>query len=230
VPDAEGQEESWIQQRLIRFRNDSAPMEISTTEGNWYRIAEQQTRDLGKVVIATDVTELRNREIELQQTTRQLQHNNLLLDAALANMVQGIAMFDADNKLVVCNSRFLSLYELPPEMGRSGTPLQEIARCSARRQGFSDQAASVLIERRLAMAKNPTPFDEKEVLRDGRVISVLHRRMADNGGILLTCEDVTMRYNAERALRNAKEEAELARSAVRTARQFTVPGLCQRHS
>lgn len=213
VPDAKGQEESWIANRLDRFRNDSAPMEYSTSEGSWYRIAEQQTRDLGKVVIATDVTELRNREIQLRETSRQLRHNNLLLDAALANMVQGIAMFDADHKLVVCNNRFLSLYELPQEMGQTGTALQDIARCSARRQGFSDRAASVLIERRMAMAKNPTPFDEKEVLRDGRVISVLHRRMPDSGGILLTCEDVTMRYNAERALRNAKEEAELANRA-----------------
>ena len=212
-PDAVGQEETWIHKRLAHFRDEAAPMEFSTSDGTWYRIAEQQTEDLGKVVIATDVTELRKREVELQQTTRQLQHNNLLLDAALANMVQGIAMFDDDNKLVVCNNRFLSLYDLPPELGRAGTPLQEIARCSARRQGFSERAASVLIDRRMAMAKNPTPFDEKEVLRDGRVISVLHRRMADNGGILLTCEDVTMRYNAERALRNAKEEAELANRA-----------------
>ena len=37
------------------------------------------------------------------------------LDVALNNMVQGLAMFDADYRLVLCNRRYMDIYGLEPE-------------------------------------------------------------------------------------------------------------------
>jgi hypothetical protein len=41
-------------------------------------------------------------------------------------MSHGLAMFDRDQRLVVCNDRFMQVYALPPELVRPGTPLQDI--------------------------------------------------------------------------------------------------------
>ena len=48
----------------------------------------------------------------------ELKSRNADLDAALANMTHGIAMFDADERLVVANQRYAEIYGLTPR-GRS---------------------------------------------------------------------------------------------------------------
>ena len=49
-----------------------------------------------------------------------------LLRAALNNMTQGLCMFDGAARLVLCNERYLEMYGLRPELGRTGTPLREL--------------------------------------------------------------------------------------------------------
>ena len=51
----------------------------------------------------------------LKQHEEQLQAQNLHLDAALNNMVQGLAMFDPGHRLVVANARYAEMYGLTPE-------------------------------------------------------------------------------------------------------------------
>src|SRR3546814_7768148 len=70
------------------------------------------------VVIGTNITELRRRESELRSIGEELRHKNVLLDAALDNMAQGLAMFDVNQRLIICNQRFLDLYNLPAVMAQ----------------------------------------------------------------------------------------------------------------
>ena len=48
------------------------------------------------------------------------------LDAALNNMVQGLAMFDAEHRLVLANRRYAEMYGLTPEQVKPGTTLRQI--------------------------------------------------------------------------------------------------------
>ena len=64
------------------------------------------------------------------RATRALAANSLMLretnarfGAALANMTQGLCLFDADKNLVISNSRFREMYQLPQELVMPGTPL-----------------------------------------------------------------------------------------------------------
>ena len=66
----------------------------------------------GLVAIHEDITEreklaaqLKRQNGLLQQRERELNSRNADLDAALTNMKHGIAMFDADERLVVANQR-----------------------------------------------------------------------------------------------------------------------------
>ena len=59
------------------------------------------------------------------------------LNGALNNMSQGLCMFDADNRLVVWNERYVEMYNVPPGpyLGRLHDPRS--ARCAHFQRHFS---------------------------------------------------------------------------------------------
>src|SRR3546814_235344 len=125
-PEANENAELWVRRQLQHFRNPGRPFEIELRDGTWFRVAERRTANGGFVVISTNITELRRRESELRSIGEELRHKNVLLDAALDNMAQGLAMFDVNQRLIICNQRFLDLYRLPAAMAQPGTELGEI--------------------------------------------------------------------------------------------------------
>src|SRR5947207_7704654 len=48
-----------------------------------------------------------------KETERQLREQKLQLDAALNNMLQGLCMFDAEEKIVLFNQRYVDTINLP---------------------------------------------------------------------------------------------------------------------
>ena len=74
-----------------------------------------------------DITERRRAE-------QQLREQKLQLDTALNNMSQGLNMFDATGRLVVCNERYLQMYGLSPDVVKPG--------CTRRRAGRRRAIAS----------------------------------------------------------------------------------------
>ncbi|MFQ5772975.1 MAG: PAS-domain containing protein [Kiloniellaceae bacterium] len=209
IAEAAGDAERWLAERVRRFRDPGEPLEMALEGGRWYRVAERHTSDGGTVVIATEITRSRQREAQLRKVGEELQQKNVMLDAAMDNMIVGLAMFDSAARLIICNRRYLELYELPEELGRTGVPLRRIMEVCGDAQGCTAEETAAQIERRLAMAAQRTEVEDHEFVANGRVIKRVHRPMP-GGGSLATYEDITARYNAERELRQAKEEAELA--------------------
>jgi signal transduction histidine kinase/FixJ family two-component response regulator len=108
------------------------------------------------------------------------------LDMALTNMTQGLCMFDADERLVVSNTRFRELYRLSEEQTRPGVSFSEIAGVQTMTEDA--RAMSVAEDER----HGSTPRDQVRRLLDGRAILV-RRTPTPNGGWLLTHEDITDR-------------------------------------
>ena len=212
ILDAVGREDQWVAERLAQFHAPTGPVDLRFKGGRWHQIAERRTSDGGLVAITTDVTEARQRESELRELGQDLHDNNLLLDAALTNMSQGLAMFDVDHCLIICNKRYLELYDLPPELGRQGVELRHILEASARLQRLSEEAGERLVEEHIAIAGRRKSVRWREFLSNGRVIDIFHRPLP-SGGSLATYEDVTEYYESETELRTAKEEAEDASQA-----------------
>jgi diguanylate cyclase (GGDEF)-like protein len=131
---------------------------------------------------------------ELRRREDDLQHQNLWFNAALNNMSQGLCMFDADQRLIVSNQQYQSLYDLPDDVMKPGTFLADILE-------RSDTLAS-----RLRLASDGQHVDETRIpdgpsnllqeLPDGRVISVARRQMSD-GGWVATYEDISERQRNE---------------------------------
>ena len=69
---------------------------------------------------------LERSELALVKKTDELKRAKATVDAALNNLVQGVVMFDAKLRLIVCNQRYLDMYRLStPEIVRPGVALKK---------------------------------------------------------------------------------------------------------
>ncbi len=132
------------------------------------------------------------------------------LETALANMSQGLCMFDRDQRVVVANRRYAEMYGLSPDQIRPGTTLKEILEARIARGTYKNAET----QDRVRAGANSFHLEVKEILHlaDGRFISVLRKPMPD-GGLVSTHEDITERQalhaqiEQQNALLKAQEQA-----------------------
>lgn len=103
-------------------------------------------------------------------------------ETAINNVVIGVAMFDADDKLIVSNERFAQIHGLPLDGLRPGLARLDIPGEKSAPEGLAANGGDAIRE-----------------LSDGRLICVRSHRL-EGGGLVLTHEDVTERKRAEAAL------------------------------
>ena len=184
------EKEQFIQWRLSQHRNPGEPHDLLMKDGRWVRVHERRTADGGIVGIRSDITELKRREAELLQISNELRRSNMHFNTALNNMLQGLCMFGADQRLVVCNDRYLEMYGFSPEVVKPGVTLAEIMEYSVSIGNYTREDAEKAKAERPDHAKLRAHAVLKQHLRDGRVIAVKHQPMPDGGSIALY-EDIT---------------------------------------
>jgi diguanylate cyclase (GGDEF)-like protein len=125
----------------------------------------------------------------------ELRRTNLLFDAALNNMSQGLAMYDRTERLVVTNGRFCQVTGLPLDGVRLGMAYRDVLALALRAGHFPGRMLDdVYAERRsLAYGRAERILDD---IGDGRVIAVSYEPLA-GGGWVCTFEDITGRRRAE---------------------------------
>jgi len=138
------------------------------------------------------------RTAALRDRETRLAEQNLLMDAALNNMSQGLLMFDAESRLVVFNRRYIKLYELDPEQITPGMSLRSLLECRAKTNTFIGETEKYATMLGALIAKGET-YSRMADLPDGRTISIVSRPMAC-GGWVVTHEDITERRRAEKKI------------------------------
>jgi diguanylate cyclase (GGDEF)-like protein len=118
----------------------------------------------------------------------EVRHQGAISSAALNNMAQALCMFDAEQRLITCNGRYVELYGLPPHLAVPGTPLETIAKWRLDAGTGTDLAQGLLVSDGDA-TEFKRSYSEME-LPDGRIV-VVHRRPLSAGGWVATHEDVT---------------------------------------
>jgi diguanylate cyclase (GGDEF)-like protein len=117
-------------------------------------------------------------------------------DTALNNMPHGLCMFDAEQRFVVANDRFIALLALDPTVQRDGAKALDILReCSAAGviPPATIQSTAATMEARLRRGGGgQLPIDTP----DGRLLEMTFQPM-ENGGSVVLVEDATERRNAE---------------------------------
>jgi len=130
------------------------------------------------------------------------------LRATIDNMQQGVAMYDADHKLVTWNERFVEYLEMPEEFLGTDRTFSDYIRYLGARGEFGDD---IDIEKELAkrLAVLGTSHSFERTRPDGMVMEV-RRDPVPGGGFIAIYTDITERKKQELALRKAMEDAESA--------------------
>ncbi|HML12656.1 MAG TPA: EAL domain-containing protein [Xanthobacteraceae bacterium] len=126
---------------------------------------------------------------------RAAREQNLLLDTALNNMSQGLCMFDAQARLVVCNRRYVDMYGLFADVVKPGCALRDLLRHRIERGSFWGDPDRYSTDLRQAIACGQTTKTLVES-KDGRIFAVVNQPMT-GGGWVATHEDITELRRAE---------------------------------
>ncbi|RWX76933.1 response regulator [Neorhizobium lilium] len=147
----------------------------------------------------------------LDQASEALQYNQDVLQNALSQMDQGIAVFDSAGRLTIWNRRFRHLLDLPDHVGQVGFPLEDMVAILAERRDIAPDAQGEVV-RQFKTFDAPFPL----VLKSGeRIIEVRSNAMPDSG-VVATFTDISDRVAADMALKQANETLE-QRVGERTA-------------
>jgi diguanylate cyclase (GGDEF)-like protein/PAS domain S-box-containing protein len=137
-----------------------------------------------------------------RSTRRKVEEQNKLLDGALNNMIQGLCMFDAQNRLLVWNERYRAMYNIDPKRIWSGCTISDLLDARIAAGAFPLDPVSYDRELRAAL-KQGKRFTLNIELADGRTIAVINQP-TESGGWVATHEDVTERKKADRELEQTR--------------------------
>ena len=135
---------------------------------------------------------------------RKMRLDNLRMRVAINNMSQGLCMFDGNERLVVCNQRYMEMYSLSADIVKPGCSLQSVLEYRIRNGSFSRDPIAYRRELLSTISAGKTTASEVKS-KDGRAISVINRPMPD-GGWVATHEDITDRRGAERERVSMQEQ------------------------
>src|SRR6266702_2227613 len=129
---------------------------------------------------------------------RRLQARDLRLIAAVNNMPQGLVAFDAEERLIACNDRYIEMYGLPREIIKPGCTLRDVIQSRIDAGSLDRDPEQYRSELVTAIAQGKTTSWVVETA-DGRAISIINKPMT-GGEWIGTHEDITERRNSERNL------------------------------
>ena len=74
IKDAEGRVEDWVRERMAQHQNPSGPHVQQRGDGRWILVSERKADDGSTVAVYSDITELKQRENQLAEKSRALEH------------------------------------------------------------------------------------------------------------------------------------------------------------
>jgi PAS domain-containing protein len=98
----------------------------------------------------------------------------------LSNMTHGLCMFNAQRELIVCNQKYVRMYDLPPELANPGVSYERMHNYRVVIGNSSlDSPEQWTAEEANASTDGPSAFAHE--LMDGRIIAVSQQPMPDGG-------------------------------------------------
>ncbi len=122
---------------------------------------------------------------------------------AIEALPDGFVLYDADDRLVICNERYRDIYQTSSDLIKPGNTFETIIREGARRGQYQSDDVETWIEQRLAEHRNPGEGVEQK-LDDGRWLRVIERR-TDSGFTVGFRVDITALKEREEALRQSQD-------------------------
>ena len=195
---------------------------IRRSTGDYFWVADsgrcmrgEDGRAIRLIGAIRDITRRKLAEFKLVAASQAAEHARQQLNDALEAMSEGLVLFDAEDRIVICNSNFRRYFEVAggedvAAMVKPGALLWDIMRASHAKGMFPLLKGADIethIERRKALRHSPGGTIEQN-LSDGRWLQINEHRTAD-GGTASVYTDITevKRREAELASKTAMLES-----------------------
>lgn len=185
APNAKGNEEKWAQRRLERHRNPAGPFEMLRQDGRWVSIHDQRMPDGSTATISADITVRKQAEQRLQD--------------AIETISDGFAFFDANECLVLANSRYVTNDQMRQAIF-PGTHFEDIIRFGLDNDYYPEAIGrrEEWLAERLENFRNPKGALE-QLQRNGQWMQISERKTED-GGTVAIFTDISERKKAVQEL------------------------------
>ena len=122
---------------------------------------------------------------------RRLREQKQQLDTALNNMTQGLVLYDGNERLVLCNQRFIDMFGLSPDIVKPGADARAVMHHRVATGSFEGDADEFYdnVLRTIAKGEITTTLANSV---DGRWFQIVNQPLPQ-GGWVATIEDVTER-------------------------------------
>jgi diguanylate cyclase (GGDEF)-like protein/PAS domain S-box-containing protein len=197
-----GSHDAYIRERIGRdIALDTTVQEF--TDGRIIAYTVRPLSDGGGIATHEDITEREELQARLKQECERrkeqedaLRVRNFQFDTAVNNMSQGLCFFNADHTLIMCNDRFLELYDIPADKVGPGNTLSEIVDLRYEAGSCPAMPRDEYVRWRTNIGISNEARDSIVELKNGKTFKIRHRPMPDLGWVA-THEDITEQRQAE---------------------------------
>ncbi|WP_353473584.1 PAS-domain containing protein [Salipiger sp. H15] len=197
IVDLQGEHgDDWRARMAARWEADPIPTEtIRIYTGQFLQLQDRHLPDGGVVTLSFDITEL------------------MRMWSALEELPDGFVIYDAEDRLLMCNETYRGIYRESAPAIRPGASFEDILRFGLERGQYREAAGREedWLAERLA-AHRSTGRELEQQLGDGRWLRVYERPLSDGGRVGLRI-DISEAKRIQQELEEARQRAEIASHA-----------------
>jgi len=210
-----GDPEQLALQRLRDFPpGQRHAIERATADGNFVDLRSTPLPSGGVIFNFFDITERKEIERQLAQNERLARLRSQELEGILANMRQGVSVFDKHGRLTLWNQRYIDIFGRLEDDIKEGITLTELLVAEELHDAFDGDPQNHVMDLMIRMSSGET-VRSKFKHPNGKVISVVHTPLPD-GGWIGTHEDITLSELAVEKIEHAAHHDTLTGLANRT--------------
>ncbi len=192
---------------------------LALPHDRWFQVNSRRTSSNSIALLQTEITGI-VRKTRLEKN-RLIDEQTHVLQAAFDNMTQGVCTFSAEGTLLIQNTAFGGLLDLPYPLRRKGTAFAQILEHVTRNRLLQVMGLQRNIDEMIRRLRRDGMLKDRLRQIDGRVLD-LHVSMLPDGGFIANIMDITAEIQTTELLEKRVQErtTELTRANLRLRRQY----------
>ncbi|QDG74666.1 PAS-domain containing protein [Labrenzia sp. PHM005] len=186
----------------------------STADGKFLEVRGTPLPTGGAILNFFDVTDRKKMEKELAESEQLARHRFEELETVLANMRQGVSVFDERGRITLWNRQYIDIFGKPDGEVVKGKTLRELIDAEKARGDFEGDVQEHIQDLMMRMSAGEV-VRSKFAHKNGKIVSVIHAPLP-GGGWIGTHEDITLREQAAAKITYAAHHDSLTGLANRT--------------
>jgi len=218
--------QEWVRKQVeARKREDHVETLVRLTDGRWMHRSEQRTPEGEMIGIRADVTKFKQQEQRLRDAKRKAEQAEARFAAAIEAISEGFVIYDADDRLVMCNWAFRDQFQTISDRLIPGARFDELTLYAAQAGVFDTEGEDPETWARRQIERRNTDDTQETIVRlkDGRWM-LRRDRCTPEGEMIGIRTDITELKQQEAQLTEALRKAERAEGRLASAIEAITEG------